>query len=460
MASQRRNSRCDLRRPGCLKCEKLKRPCPGYRNLTEVIFRDEVPRIKKKARNNSHFQEVVGAATGASLPAILREPPGSQCPGTSWQITPALSPSLEDRAASFFFANYTTTGPPFCDTYQSWVTQEYLKDGPDSKVRVIVQAVGMAAISNVHNAPDVAVRAEERYCKALQVTNSALRDPSQVAADSTLMSILLLGLQFPSKSPGVTNPGPCTLKGPLLYYNFEDKPSSPESWDYSSMFSFETKFFRIVNLRADIKRRHITDPDTICQIALDINTTLQIWATMQTERAYFELDMPDDSCGLHFRGKSHVYTSTWGAQVWNNWRSLGILANQIILDHVDQQLLLDEATKDAMRSTAVAFVQNLSMEICISTSALSSTPRKSLHPPSTVPVPASLTDLHTGAPTMVWPLYIVTQEVLNSTDVREWAADQLRSIRRCMGIKQAAFLAEDACPNWRESGTMPGFNFL
>lgn len=170
--------------------------------------------------------------------------------------------------------------------------------------------------------------------------------------------------------------------------------------------------------------------------------------------------MPDDSCRLYFRGKSHVYTSAWGAQVWNNWRSLGVLANQIILDHVDQQLLLDEATKDAMRSTAVSFVQNLSTEICISTPALSGTPRKSLWPPSTVPVSAFLTDLHTGASTMVWPLYIVTQEVLNSSDVRKWAADQLRSIRRCMGIKQAAVLAEDACPNWRESGTMPGFNFL
>ncbi|KAF6832495.1 C6 finger domain-containing protein [Colletotrichum plurivorum] len=248
------------------------------------------------------------------------------------------------------------------------------------------------------------------------------------------MSILLLGLYEACLQRGGRVPS--ALEEVTL-----DFEGSRLGRRYSSIRpgSLAKMSFRIVNLRADITRRHITDPDIICQIALDINTTLQIWATMQTERAHFELDMPDDSCGLHFRGKSHVYTSTWGAQVWNNWRSLGVLANQIILDHVDQQLLLDEATRDAMRSTAVCFVQNLSTEICISTSALSSTPRAS---------------------TMVWPLYIVTQEVLNGTDVRNWAADQLRSIRRRMGIKQAAFLAEDACPNWRESGTMPGFNFL
>lgn len=108
--------------------------------------------------------------------------------------TPALSPSLEDRAAGFFFANYTTTGPPFSDTYQGWLIQTYLENRPDNKLRVIVQAVGMAAMSNVLNAPDVAMQAKERYCRALQITNSALRDPSQVATDCTLMSILLLGL--------------------------------------------------------------------------------------------------------------------------------------------------------------------------------------------------------------------------------------------------------------------------
>lgn len=215
--------------------------------------------------------------------------------------------------------------------------------------------------------------------------------------------------------------------------------------------------FRIVNLRADIKNQHITDPDTICQTALDISTSLQMWATMQTERAYIELDMPDDLCSSYFRGKSHMYTSAWGAQVWNNWRSLGILANQIILDFADKQIIIGGALKDATRSTALSFIQTLSADICISTPALAGTPRKS-HAPSLIS-PQS-TDYQAGASTMVWPLYIVTQEVLNSTDVRKWAADQLRGIRTSMGIRQAAVFADDACPNWRESGTMPGFNFL
>lgn len=105
-----------------------------------------------------------------------------------------MGQTLEDRAANFFFAYYTTTGPPFGDTYQEWLAQTYLEDVPSNVVRAAVQAVGMAAISNVHNAPDVIIQAKERYCQALNATNLALRDPALVAADSTLMAILLLGL--------------------------------------------------------------------------------------------------------------------------------------------------------------------------------------------------------------------------------------------------------------------------
>lgn len=52
----------------------------------------------------------------------------------------------------------------------------------------------MAGISNVSFAPQVASRSKEHYGRALAVTRQALGDPVVSVADTTLMTIILLGL--------------------------------------------------------------------------------------------------------------------------------------------------------------------------------------------------------------------------------------------------------------------------
>lgn len=134
--------------------------------------------------------------------------------------------------------------------------------------------------------------------------------------------------------------------------------------------------FQVVNLRAAIKNQQVTDPDAICRAALDIDNDLQAWASLQSHRRYLELDIIDCSTDTSFNGKRHIYSTVWGAQVWNNWRSLGILTNRIILDYVDEQSFEDELLKRMMRSNSLSVIRNLSTDICISTLNLSGSPRK------------------------------------------------------------------------------------
>ncbi|OHF00601.1 hypothetical protein CORC01_04140 [Colletotrichum orchidophilum] len=44
-----RKVRCDQREPGCGQCEKRQQQCPGYRNLVDLMFRDESSHVIKKA---------------------------------------------------------------------------------------------------------------------------------------------------------------------------------------------------------------------------------------------------------------------------------------------------------------------------------------------------------------------------------------------------------------------------
>lgn len=70
--------------------------------------------------------------------------------------------------------------------------QSYSEDG--HVLREAIEAVGMAGISNVSDAPDVASKSKRQYGRALASLNQALKDPTQALADTTLMAVILLGL--------------------------------------------------------------------------------------------------------------------------------------------------------------------------------------------------------------------------------------------------------------------------
>ncbi|KAK1636083.1 hypothetical protein BDP81DRAFT_429010 [Colletotrichum phormii] len=441
---RQRKVKCDQRRPGCLKCEKGQKPCPGYRNLTDLVFRDERQRIRRK----------LGVEGTLSKPRKL-------------PINYALCLDIEDRAVPFFFTHYTTTGPPFCDSYQSWLAETYREESPHNLVRHSIQAVGMAAISNVSNAPEVVLRAKERYGQALKATNMALHDPSQATADTTLMAILLLGLfvTIMFESWNDSHAWTAHIEGATallhlrgkdqftrelgiqLYIQFRQQilqacmhrgvpvppalveitmqfEASRQGTEYNSLppGSLAVLGFRLVNLSAAMNAQQITDADAICRIAVDIDSDLNAWASRssQSDRKFHEAEADAPERENSFNGRRHVYNSVWGAQVWNNWRSLSIVTNRIVLDHVDKQNFDDGALKERMRFESISIIQRLSMDICISTSSLSGTPR---------------------APSMIWPLHIISQEEVNLPNVRSWAVEQLVGIRKSMGIKQAAVLA-------------------
>ncbi|KAK1731956.1 uncharacterized protein BDZ83DRAFT_597303 [Colletotrichum acutatum] len=461
---RQRKVKCDQRKPGCLKCEKGQKPCPGCRNLTDLVFRDERQRIKKKC------------AGEAERSSKLRNLP----------INYALCLNIEDRAATFFFTHYTTTGPPFCDSYQSWLAKTYQEESPNNLVRHSIQAVGMAAISNISNAPKIVLRAKERYGQALKATNVALYDPAQATADTTLMAILLLGLfvtimfeswndshAWTAHIEGATallhlrGKSQFTRElGIQLYIQFRQQilqacmqrgvpvpaalveitmqfEASRQGTQYNSLRpgSLAVLGFRLVNLSAAMNRQQITDANAICRIAVDIDSDLNAWASRssQSDRKFHEVEADASGKEESFNGRRHVYNSVWGAQVWNNWRSLSIVTNRIILNYLDKQSFESDALKDIMRFHSISVIQSLSADICISTPSLFGSPRQYQSQLPLIWTQELITTL--GAPSMIWPLHIVSQEVLNVPNVRSWAVEQLVGINKSMGIKQAAVLA-------------------
>lgn len=181
-----------------MKCEKSDVQCPGYRNLDDVLFRDESARIIRNARRLDQSQVISVQQTLVVSPqrSTSNKLTSTSTPPIPYHLPLSISPPplqpISELGASFFFTKYTFNEPPFCTEYHDWLIQSYSEDG--HILRAAIEAVGMAGISNVSDAPDAACKSKSQCGRALAGLNQALNDPTQALADTTLMAVILLGL--------------------------------------------------------------------------------------------------------------------------------------------------------------------------------------------------------------------------------------------------------------------------
>jgi hypothetical protein len=109
-------------------------------------------------------------------------------------IAPQLSWPTHVLGANYFFAAYAFDRPLSANDFHDWLVQSYLESGPENVLRAAIEAVGMAGMSNVFNAPTATSRSKERYCMALKSMKKALDDPAEAIADTTFMAVILFGL--------------------------------------------------------------------------------------------------------------------------------------------------------------------------------------------------------------------------------------------------------------------------
>lgn len=190
-------------RPVCKRCERSGLHCPGYRDLVEIVFRDETKRIigqvsrqqgwRSDANEECCFRSRAPSTSASSLASasISRSIVGNR---TSLHGIPSrpLSQCVQDLAVNFFFTTYTYSDPPFFRDYRDWLSRCY-HDHVNDVLRAALEAVGLAGLSNVSAGAEVIARqSRKRYCRALICMKDALNDPVRTVADTTLMAVMLL----------------------------------------------------------------------------------------------------------------------------------------------------------------------------------------------------------------------------------------------------------------------------
>ncbi|EXJ70450.1 uncharacterized protein A1O5_06519 [Cladophialophora psammophila CBS 110553] len=343
--------------------------------------------------------------------------PSSQ---SSMAITYPLSQSVHDLGANFFFAKYSPDDGPFFSNYHAWLVKSYFGQGPNNVLRAVIEAVGMAGLSNVFYAPRVKSQCHAQYCTALISMQKALNNPVQAISDTTFMALILLAF-FETVSFGNRDryhhwaahvrAGTAILelrgreqflseRGGLLYVQFRssillfcmhEHVAVPNAM-VKATFSFQTGALRqdwqhaniaspgsiteicirVVNLWAGLKSQEATDPQAIRAIALELDWDLETWkAGLSPAWGYTVVHVPGAPHDVCFDGKKHIYPNLWIAEAWNYWRALRVLVNQITLQN---EVRLTEPD-DARMALACSIIQQLCNDICISTYSFKDTPR-------------------------------------------------------------------------------------
>jgi hypothetical protein len=155
------------------------------------MFRDQSASVVQRVQRGQRSEPIVSQNKSPKLNHLE----ASVISASSRRLPNSLCYTLEASGAAFFFAQYTIFNePPFTGTFHDWVLKSYSTSDPNCSLRLVIEAVGMAGLGNGFLAPNAAERSREQYCKALSAVNKALNDPARAYDDSTLLTIVLLGV--------------------------------------------------------------------------------------------------------------------------------------------------------------------------------------------------------------------------------------------------------------------------
>lgn len=487
---------CDRKTPSCGQCIRAGRPCAGYRSELDLMFRNESDAVagKAKAREKSktkvkpptprndvspavELSDVVDLRWENPTPSMLQN---DESRDQSMLLYSGLQPTLEERSVSYFSA-----------CAPAWLRHPDLLDDVcrqnmvEEHLVASMNAVGLATLSNAVHAPELMVRARKGYVHALQLTNKALRSPVEAKKDSTLFSVMILGIfetvtgnndrslaawteHINGAATLVKLRGHDQLKttvGQRMFLQVTSslmlscvqrtvampqyiidlrneassfvEPNNP-GWRISAVIIDYTIF------RADVCGCKLVGPKAVIEAALDIDQRfIEVFDSLCGIWTY-ETVYSDETPHLIWNGNYHVYKEPWMAHLFNGVRTCRIMLHEAIRD---QLLSASTAMTPIFPISEMIRQGQSSVSIMLEMQAqiLASIPQQM--PTMTLDAAPGIWAGH-KAYFVLWPLYVIGAMDLTTGPIRNWAIARLKDIAETAGIRQALLVA-----GYLESGT-------
>ncbi|GLA82229.1 hypothetical protein AtubIFM56815_006411 [Aspergillus tubingensis] len=391
-----RRVKCDEARPVCGRCRKARRTCSGYRDPHSVWFRDESDAVARRVKRSATLDKESSSTEPSVLTLARRNTSQEVYPGHYPLRFPlaivnfALDHTFQ--ATCFFLNTYTWFNA-------SSTVETSFKHGAGSTeslgqkaMMASIASVGLANLASMQRSSSMRLSARREYTKALQLTNSALSDPELVTADTTLTAIVCLSLfeiiacqrneslqSWIEHSQGVATVlelrGRDQLRREGGFWMFQalrnevllgclqkktrlpsvlidmpdqvatDLTSYPLPTDGDRLVKVMAKF---AGLQADVREGILSDSSEIVKMAMAIDLELEQFAGNVSASFTYKVETQSGSVSsceyeegnfCHYRGTYHIYQSVWSCNIWNNYRYIRILVNNMILTHLQSMVL-------------------------------------------------------------------------------------------------------------------------
>ncbi|ATY58530.1 C6 finger domain [Cordyceps militaris] len=244
---RKRKVKCDQGDPHCGQCQKRQLQCPGYRNLVDLMFRDESEHVIEKATTFRKRSDVRKQSPSPVSPCSSDEfsSPALSAAPFSWKQAQAASKfppskarrkktcatstqgwlceqqqemalaknspkkinpdlflpcesvdSFHERGMAFFFSRHVARNDvgyqSYDFIYDVWKPPSNPSPENQDSIAAGVVAIGLAGLSKVTRNTRMMDMARRNYGAALNLTTTALSDKDEAVKDTTMLSVLLL----------------------------------------------------------------------------------------------------------------------------------------------------------------------------------------------------------------------------------------------------------------------------
>ncbi|CAO2649174.1 Nn.00g101230.m01.CDS01 [Neocucurbitaria sp. VM-36] len=286
-----------------------------------------------------------------------------------------IAPSIEEQAQGFFISNYVAQPAIVPRGQFEWVTELLAQPDTEEVLRSSVNAASLAGLATSTKSPVIMQKAQAAYVSALRVTNSALRVKETAIKDSTLISVIMLGMYENMVSQDSQSmqawakhvAGACALLnlrgkeqfeksemarrifhqfyGVVLLVALETGTMVHEGMHelYESLHptsdyevhgrQWTTRVVNVIHDAINLSQDKQSSPVVMVRTALAIDRELSEIKSLMPSIWHYETVYLEQPSEYQYGDCYHVYLDPWIAQMWNNLRSCRMYLYKIMREN-------------------------------------------------------------------------------------------------------------------------------
>lgn len=270
---------------------------------------------------------------------------------------------------SYFFHHFIRSGQVSSRGFLNYIPSTYSADGDQSTLLASMAAIGLLAMASSTRQPELVGQAHSKYAEAVRKVNAALASPVESTKDSTLMSVISLGIfeqvsQYRSWTLHVDGAvalvsarGRNQFSSPVTFHMFNqvradlmiscihgEKPFPKVMLDLQDEASKHTDSSnpcwamgilgtRSANLLMAVRENKTTEQVPWHQLfeeatALDCDFQ-RLFGVLHQREPYIITHTPGADPSKAYNGRCDIYADFWAIRLWNNCRSLQMIVCQI-----------------------------------------------------------------------------------------------------------------------------------